>query len=90
LVYKYTIKKKRVALIDANKHIALEVNAENTKHLLMYRELNAAKNNQDMKIGYKSFGIAEQLKYLGTTVTNQNCIHEKIKRRFNSGNICYN
>jgi hypothetical protein len=24
----------------------------------------------------------------GTTVTNQNCIHEEVKCRFNSGNAC--
>jgi hypothetical protein len=30
-----------------------------------------------------------QLKYLGTTVTNQNLIQEKIKRRLNCGNACY-
>jgi hypothetical protein len=30
-----------------------------------------------------------QFKYLGTTVTNQNLIQEKIKRRLNSGNDCY-
>jgi hypothetical protein len=27
--------------------------------------------------------------YLGTTVTNQNLIQEEIKRRLNSGNVCY-
>jgi hypothetical protein len=26
---------------------------------------------------------------LGTTITNQNLIHEEIKRRLNSGNACY-
>jgi hypothetical protein len=30
-----------------------------------------------------------QFKYLGTTLTNQNLIQEKIKRRLNSGNACY-
>ena len=32
----------------------------------------------------------EELKYLGTTVTNQNSIQEEIESRLNSGNACYN
>ena len=31
----------------------------------------------------------EELKYLGTNVTNQNSIQEEIKSKLNSGNVCY-
>ena len=31
----------------------------------------------------------DQLKYLGTTLINQNTVQEKIKSRLKSGNVCY-
>jgi len=31
-----------------------------------------------------------KFKYLEINLTNQNCIHAKIKSRLNSGNACYN
>jgi len=42
-----------------------------------------------MKIDNSSFGRVEEFKYLGTTLTNQNSIHEEIKSILKSGNACY-
>jgi len=36
-----------------------------------------------------SFERMEELKYLGTTITDQNSIQEEIKNRLNSGNACF-
>jgi hypothetical protein len=83
-----TIKKNRETLIGASKEVGLEVNAEKTKDMLLSRHQNA-RQNQNIKIGDRSFENLAQFKYLGTTVTNQNLIKQKIERRMNSGNACY-
>jgi hypothetical protein len=45
--------------------------------------------NRDLKITNRLFENVSQFKYLGTTVTNQNLFQKEIKRRLNSGNVCY-
>ena len=42
-----------------------------------------------MKIDNSSIERVEELKYLGTTLTNQNSIQEEIKSRLKLGNACY-
>jgi hypothetical protein len=48
-----------------------------------------AGQRQSIKIVNRSFEDVAEFKYLGITLTDQNCIHEEIKSRLNSGNACY-
>jgi hypothetical protein len=84
----HTIRKNTEALLIASKEICLKVNAEKTKYMVMSRDQNAGQNG-NIQIGNKSFGTLEQFKYLGTTLTNQNSIHEEVKSRWKSANVCY-
>jgi hypothetical protein len=73
----YAIKKNTVTFTDASREA-----------MLLSRRQNAGQN-RDIKIANRSFEYVSQFKYLGTTITYQNVIQEKIKRRLNSGNACY-
>jgi hypothetical protein len=47
-----------------------------------------AGQRQSIKIANRSFEDVLKFKYLGTTLTDQNFIHEEIKKKLNSGNAC--
>jgi hypothetical protein len=72
----------------ASKGIGLDVSADKTKYMAMSREKHAGQSHS-MKNDNNSFEKVEQLKYLGTTLTNKNSIQEEFKGRFKSGNACY-
>jgi hypothetical protein len=57
------------------------------KYKVMYRDHNAGRG-YNVKIDNISSGRVEEVKYQGTTLTNQNFIHEEIKIRLKSGNAC--
>jgi len=76
------------ALVVASHEVALEVNTDKTKYMLMSRDQNAGQNH-NIKIDKKSFERVGQFEYLGTPLRKQNYIQEEIKCRLKSGNVCY-
>jgi hypothetical protein len=83
-----TIKENTGTILQASRDIGLEINAEKIKYVIMSRHQNSGQN-QNIRIANDSFENVEKFKYLGTTLTNQNEIHDEIKSRLNSGNACY-
>jgi hypothetical protein len=83
-----TIKKNTEALLDASKEVSTEVNPEKTKYMLMSRSQKIGQKHS-IKIANSSFEDVARFGYLGTTLTDQNYIHDEIKSRLNSGNACY-
>ena len=61
-----TIKKNAKALVAASKETGLEVNADKTKCMFMFRDQNA-RQSHNINIANSSFERVEEFKYLGTT-----------------------
>ena len=71
----HTVKENTETLLFASKDVQLEVNADKTKYMVMSGDQNAGRSH-NTKIDNSSIERVEELQYLGTTVTNQNSIHE--------------
>jgi hypothetical protein len=83
-----TIKKNTEALLYASMEVGLEVNPERTKYMLISPSQKIGQKHS-IKIANRSFEGVAKFKYLETTITDQNYIHEEIKSRLNSENACY-
>jgi predicted transcriptional regulator len=78
-----TIKKNIEALLEASRKVDLE-NTVNTEYMVISHH-----QNHNIVMDKNFFENVIEFKYLGTTVTNQNCIHKEVKSRLNAGNACY-
>jgi hypothetical protein len=56
--------------------------------MIMSRHPNS-EQNQNIRTANESFDKLATFIYLGTTLTNQNDIHDEVKSILNSGNACY-
>jgi hypothetical protein len=83
-----TVKKNIETLLESSRGIGLEINVDKTKYMITSRHPNSGQN-QNIRITNESFENMAKFKYLGTTLTNQSDIHDEIKRRLNSGNVCF-
>jgi hypothetical protein len=82
------IKENTETLLEAGRDVGLEINAEETKYVIMSCHQNSTQN-QNIRIAGESFQNVAKFKYFGTTLTNKNDIHDEIKSRLNSENACY-
>jgi hypothetical protein len=80
-----TIQKNIKSLLNASKEVGNGMNSEKTKYMLTSR-CQKAGQRQSINIANRSFKHVAKLKYLGTTLTDQNCTQEEIKCRLNTVN----
>ena len=75
----HTLKENAEALVAATRETGLEVNADKTKYMVMSEDQNAGRIHS-VRIDNSTFERVEEFKYLGTTLTNQNCIGKEIEQ----------
>ena len=76
----HVIKKNTETLVLASKENELEVNADETKYMVISRDQNAGLSHS-MKTDTNSFESVEKFKYFGTILTHQISIQENKKLR---------
>jgi len=83
-----TIEENTETFFVATRNLGLEINAENTKYMIMSRHQNSG-YNQNIRVGNESFEDDAKLNYLGTTLRNQNDLCNEMMCRWNSWNVSY-
>ena len=83
-----TIERNADVSQNACKDNGLTINTGKIKYIKIGRNRGAVAN-EHIRIGSNSSEKVKTLKYLGTSVTNENSIQVEIKCRLKAGNSCY-
>jgi len=74
----HAIKENAEALVVANKETGIEVNADKTKYMVMFRDQNAGRSHR-IKTDNSYFERAEEIKYLGRVLTFKIIFGKKLR-----------
>jgi hypothetical protein len=82
------IRNNKEVLLKASREVCLEVNTEKTKYMVVSHHQLVGQTHS-LPTDNKFFESVKKFKYSGTTVTNENSIHEEINSRLDSWNAGY-
>jgi hypothetical protein len=74
----HTVQENNESLLVGSKETGLQATADKTKYMAMSRDQNAGPSH-NKKIHNSSLKRVEEFKYLGSTLTNQNHILDKLR-----------
>ena len=83
----HTVKENTEASVVASKETGLEINSDKTKYIACLKI--RMQDSHSIKTDNSSFERLEDIKYLGTTLKNQNSIEEDNTSKLKSGDACY-
>jgi hypothetical protein len=75
-----TIKEYKGTLLEARREVDLEINTEKTKYMIKSHHQNSGQK-QNIRTANELCENVAKFKCLGTTLTNENDIHNEIKSR---------
>jgi hypothetical protein len=83
-----TIKENAETLLEASRDNGVGVNVQKTKYMIMSHHLNSGQN-QNIRIANELSDKCGRIQILGDDTNKSEYIHDEIRSRLNSGNVCY-